>query len=100
VPSTRYRSKSRSPSALRTSSSIRKWPLYAAAGLLKTTYAASATISAVRQRRIMLLSPNSNCTADVAIAVRGQRALTAIRPGRNSSAIARTQRLIPYLAMV
>ncbi len=55
-------------------------------------------ISGVRLPRTVSSPPSRFCTAAVAITVLGQSVLTAMPSSRNSSAIARAQKLIPNLA--
>ena len=64
------------------------------------TCAASARMSGVRAPSPRALIPGIIVSAAVAITVRGQSALTAMRRSRNSSAIPSTHMLMPYLAMV
>ena len=76
--STRYWSKSVVPFSARNESSIRKLPLKLF-GRLKTSQAASATISGLRQWASPASPVSTLRIAAVAIAVRGHSALKAIR---------------------
>ena len=77
---------------------MKKLPLQVAGSRARIAQAASATISGLRQ--LFGSAPGIIASAAVAMAVRGQRALTAIPRLLNSRAMPRTQRLIPYLEMV
>ena len=57
-------------------------------------------IAGVRERAIAASPPSRFWTAAVAIRVRGHSELNATPSSRNSSAMPRVQRLIPYLAIV
>src|SRR5262245_36805924 len=96
--STRYWSKSVTPSLAKNVSSIRKWPVKLLAGLAKIFAAASARISGVRDMRMMASPPSRFFIAAVAMVVRGHSALTPILP-RVSPASPSTTRLMPNLAM-
>src|SRR5215468_2248863 len=82
--STRYFSKSVTPSAARKVSSIRKFPVKLRDGLWNTRYAASAMICGVRDIRITRSPPRRFLMAAVAMVVRGHSALTAMPFSRSS----------------
>ena len=67
--------------------------------LRKIMCAASARMSGVREARITASPPSRFLIAEVAIVVRGQSALTAIRFRRSSPARPSTTRLMPYFAI-
>ena len=64
------------------------------------TCAASAIISGVLEIFDISSPPKTFCTAAVAIAVLGHKAFTATPCSLNSSAIPKTHKLIPNLAIV
>ena len=79
---------------------MKKLPVHSAAGRVRIAWAASATISGVRDWFIASSPPSRFSTAAVAISVRGQSELAAICRSLSSSARPSVQRLIPYLAIV
>jgi hypothetical protein len=85
------------PLSARNVSSMRKWPVKVLSRV-RIRWAASARISGVRERCIVSSPPTMKRMAEVAMVVRGHRALTATRP-RNSSASPRAARLMANLAM-
>src|SRR3954449_1253188 len=88
------------PVLAKISSSMKKLPLHSAAGRVRITRAASATISGVRARRTASSPPSRLRSASVAMVVRGQSELAAMPRSRSSSASPSVQRLMPYLDKV
>src|SRR6202011_6391183 len=75
-------------------------PVQPRASLSSTRWAASATISAVRDALITASPPSRFWTAAVAIVDLGQSVLAAIPRARNSAAKASVSRVIPYFLNV
>ena len=95
--STLYGAKSRTPASYSTLSSMKNRPVHSRAGRFKMTCAASATISGLRERRIIAAPPSANSTAAVAMVVRGQSALQAMPAARYSCASPSMHSDMPYL---
>src|SRR3954469_18081681 len=77
---------------------MRNFPVRVRDGLVRIAWAASATMSGVRQ--FSARTPSIMAIAAVAITVFGHKALTAIPSEANSGAMPSTQKLMPNLAMV
>ncbi len=75
---------------------MKNCPVHSREDLLRITQAASATISGLRDRRIMAAPPRANSTAAVAIVVRGHSALQAMPALRYSCASPSMHSDMPY----